>query len=166
MPPGGRLARGDSLVAPVVSPARLVWRIERAEDGAVVASGVAEPDTAPGTIRAGGLAPGAYRLVAGNRAAPFVVESWAPDLAWTASDTASLAAAARASGGALVARPAELAAALERLPRAGGAPSAEGLAARAFGLGTTPWAYLAVALLLLAEWALGRRALASPPPQG
>jgi len=161
MPEGGRVARGDTLVAPLAEGGRAEWRVERppggGDGGGVVARGVVEAD-APREVRAAGLPPGSYRLVveSGERAAePFVVETWAPDLAGTSADTASLAAAARASGGSVLGDDPVLD------PPARG--EAEFRATRALHLGTTPWGYLLAVLLLLADAALS---LARPLARG
>jgi hypothetical protein len=77
-----------------------------------------------------------------------VVETWAPDLAWTAADTASLGQAARASGGALLSDD-------PRVPQP--TRHIEATESRLLGFGTTPWAYVIVALLLLADWGLATR---------
>jgi hypothetical protein len=155
MPTGGRIAAGDTMAVPVGAAGDVAWRVERSGDSRdVVAGGGIESDEAPRAVRAGPFAPGAYALVVeaeGRREVePFVVETWAPDLAWTAADTASLAAAARASGGALLGSDPRIPPPVWRAPGSDGALR--------FGLGTTPWAYLALALLLAADWGLGRRA--------
>lgn len=163
MPPAGRVAPGSRLEAPVAADAAgaVRWRIERTDGpdtGEEAASGVLAEAAgeAERRIVAGPLAPGWYRLTAtaGSRRASeiFVVEMWTPDLAWTAADTASLGAAARASGGELL----TLTGPLSPLPQpaeTAGPPASR----RAFGFGTAPWAYLAAGVLLIAGWALGAR---------
>jgi hypothetical protein len=152
LPPGGRLARGDTLVATVVADGALEWRVER--DGDVVARGRTESGTGSRILRAGPFDPGIYRLVVDPDGSPrpasetFVVETWAPDLAWTAADTASLGQAARASGGALLSDDPRVPQPTRRLEATG---------SRLLGFGTTPWTYVIVALLLLADWGLATR---------
>jgi len=152
-PEGNRLSSLDERIARVIGfGSRARWRIEREAGGETVAEGELEAGDA-GVIRAGPLEPGIYRLEVetGDRAVRerFVVEARVPDLAWTAADTSGLAAAARESGGALLAADAAV-----PLPRAAGRSGA----ARTTGPGTSPWTYLVAALLLLADWGLaGRR---------
>ncbi len=161
LPADGRVPRGERLTAPLAPGASgaVEWRVEaRQANGSWrgVSHGRVAPDAAPRAVQAGPLAAGDYRLTA--RAAgvtfaePFVVESWTPDVAWTEADTASLAAAALASGGALLER-----APATPLPPAGANAASAGRLVR---LGTTPWPYLAAALLLLLDWGLTGRALA------
>jgi hypothetical protein len=155
LPAGGRLTAGERLAAPVEATGGVAWRIEREPGGEVVVSGEIEAGADP-VVRAGPFAPGIYRLLverdegAAFPSERFVVEAWAPDLAWTAADTASLARAARASGGELLG---EDEVALRPPARVTG-----GEGGAVIGLGTTPWLYLVAVLLLLADWGLGRRA--------
>jgi hypothetical protein len=165
MPSGARIAHGDTLALPVAEPGDVAWRVE-SQGGDVVARGTVESDAETRELRAGPFAPGVYRIVVegeGDAPAsrprrtvePFVVESWSPDLAWTAADTASLAAAARASGGTVVGSDA-------RIPPPERGDESRDTSGRALGVGTTPWVYFVVTLLLLADWGLGRRRLARP----
>jgi hypothetical protein len=120
--------------------------------GAEVGSGVSEPGAA--AIAIGPLSAGAWRLVVetdGRREVrALAVETWTPDLARTEADTAALAAAARASGGALLDSPPS------PLPSAA-APSA-GESGPMVGLGLVPWAFLLATALLLGHWAVAARA--------
>lgn len=158
MPANGRVPAGSRLEAPIATDfeADVDWRIVREPDGEAVASGSVEAGAPARAIVAGPFPPDAYELIAqagGRRARErFVVETWAPDLAWTAADTASLAAAARASGGRLLAG-----GPLPPLPASSGAPPAPA-EVRASGFGTAPWVFLLAAAFLLADWALARPA--------
>jgi hypothetical protein len=109
------LSLGERLIARLATDVagEVTWRVERASEtgpdpGTPVASGVLAAQAESREIIAGPFEPGSYRLVAEAAAdgwqvsEPFVVEPWIADLAWTAADTASLAAATRASGGALL----------------------------------------------------------------
>lgn len=151
LPPEGRVVAGDSLAARLVEgvgPVR--WRVTPAAGGAAVAEGVADG----GSIVVEPLAPGGWRLEVSadgrSETRAFAVEPWVPDLARTEADTATLAAAARTSGGGVAG--------------SGGAPLPAGLAAEArsagpvVGLGVIPWAFLAAVLLLLGHWAVAPRA--------
>lgn len=162
MPPGSRLSLGERLIARLATDVagKVTWRVERASEtgpdpGTPVASGVLDAQAELREIVAGPFEPGSYRLVAeaatdGWRVSePFVVEPWIPDLAWTAADTASLAAASRASGGSLFV-PGRLPE-LTRLDRNGAGAIG---ATRAARLGATPWPLLVVAVLLLADWTI------------
>jgi len=153
MPADGRATAGVPLEIPLADgTATLGWRVVPPGGGEPLASG----ETAAGdaAIRIGPLPAGAWRLEIagpdGRESHALAVEAWTPDLARTEADTASLAAAARASGGAL------LGDTPEPLPaptvRAGATPT------RAVGLGLVPWAFLAASLLLLAHWAVAARA--------
>lgn len=163
LPADGRVAAGAGLVAPIAAGVEeaLRWRVTDVT-GAVVDSGEVAAPAGGETIRVAPLAPGAYRLEAeagdgwrgGGR---FVVEASAPDLARTEADTAALAGWARRSGGRLLDGPPT-----GRLPAPAASPEGAPAAASTRGLGTRPWAYLAAALLLLADWAIGARALARP----
>lgn len=151
-PEGNRLSSLDERIARVIGfGSRARWRIQREPDGATAAEGeLAAGD--PGVIRAGPLEPGIYRLEVetGDRTVRerFVVEARVPDLAWTAADTSGLAAAARESGGVLLANDPTT-----PLPPATGRSGTT----RATGPGTSPWTYLVAALLLLADWGLAER---------
>jgi hypothetical protein len=162
MPAGSRLSFGERLVARLATDVagEVTWRVERGietepETSSPVASGVLAAQAESREIAVGPFEPGDYRLVAEASAdgwrvsEPFVVESWVPDLAWTAADTASLAAAARTSGGALSTQ-----SGLPELPdfdeRSGGSIDAT----RTARLGTTPWPLVLAAVLLLADWTI------------
>lgn len=159
LPEGARVVRGEPLRAEVLGdPGEVLWAVSAA-DGRPVADGRATPD--PAGIRAGPFPPGSYVLEAragdGRRTrSAFVVESWAPDLAWTAADGGSLARAAEASGGAVLgAAPHSPLAVAAGVNAALGMPPAGGPGR---GLGSTPWAYLLAAGLILGDWVLaGRR---------
>ena len=130
------------------------WRVERGDEE--VARGEVEPGDSTRTLSVGPFPPGTYRLVVtgsqGRTATePFVVETWSPDLAWTAADTASVAAAARGSGGAMIDPDGALPTLVEK---PGGEPATAG--GRRLGLGTWPWTHIMAALLILADWALAR----------
>jgi len=151
MPPGGRIAAGEPLVARLaegLGPAR--WRVTPAAGGAEVASGSAEGDT----IAVAPLPPGAWRLevTADGRTETraLAVEPWTPDLARTEADTASLAAAARASGGGV---PGADGASLPAPARV-----EAGTSGPVVGMGLVPWAFLLAALLVLGHWAVAGRA--------
>lgn len=151
MPLAGRISAVDTLAVAVAAEGDLAWRIERAAGGRVAEGVVGGSEER--TVRGGPLAPGVYRLVAeaqGRREVePFVVETWAPDLAWTAADTASLARAARTSGGGVLG-------AAPRLPSPVRATETV-RGGRTFALGTTVWTYFAVVVLLLLDWGFGAR---------
>ncbi|MGH7570521.1 MAG: hypothetical protein ACREMK_01575 [Gemmatimonadota bacterium] len=154
LPPGRVVPASEPLVVPVIEEAGpLRWRVDRS--GQEVARGELAAEAASGIV-VGPLPPGEYRLrVEGSqgRAAsePFVVERWSPELAWTAADTAGLAASTRRSGGAMLGSDGSL-------PELQGAPG--GVLAEAdtrrLDLGTWPWTFLIGALLVLADWAIAR----------
>jgi hypothetical protein len=152
MPAEGRAPAGVPFEIPLAEGAApLEWRVVPASGGPPVASGAAALEDR--AIALGPLAAGAWRLevVASGRreTRALAIEAWTPDLARTEADSGSLAAAARASGGALLgASPAPL-----PVPAASDAPSG----GRAVGLGLAPWAFLAATLLLLAHWAVAGR---------
>jgi hypothetical protein len=153
MPADGRVRQGSTLEARLAGGGgRVEWRVVPAAGGAATASGVAEADA--DRIVVDPMPPGAWRLevtVAGRREVrAFAVEAWVPDLARTEADPASLAAAARASGGEV------LAAEPTPLPSAAVARASE--AGPVVGLGLVPWAFLFAAGLLLAHWAVAARA--------
>ncbi|HUP18492.1 MAG TPA: hypothetical protein VM778_00915, partial [Gemmatimonadota bacterium] len=147
----GRLAPGEPLRAevPGESSPPLRWRVsgERGE--------VAEGTAGPAGIRGPALPAGVYTLeaedAAGRRGrARFVVETWAPDLAWTAADPEGLRRAAEPSGGALLGS--------GQLPSLAAPPARPAVpAAPGRGLGETPWSYLLAVALVLGDWALGAR---------
>lgn len=153
LPEDGRVAAGEPLEVARADPAgRLEWRVLPADGGAEARSGVSEPGAA--ALAIGPLSAGAWRLVVetdGRREVrALAVETWTPDLARTEADTTALAAAARASGGALLdAPPSPLASAA--------APSASE-AGPMVGLGLVPWAFLLATALLLGHWAVAARA--------
>lgn len=162
MPPGSRLSLGERLIARLASDVvgEVAWRVERSTEtgpdpDTPAASGVLAAQAESREITAGPFEPGSYRLVAEAAAAgwqvsePFVVEPWVPDLAWTAADTAGLAAAARTSGGALSTQnsPPELP---DFETRSGGSIGAT----RTARLGATPWPLVLAVVLLLADWTI------------
>jgi hypothetical protein len=120
-----------------------------------VASGLLAAQAESREIAVGPFEPGTYRLVAEAAAdgwrvsEPFVVEPWVPDLAWTAADTASLAAATRASGGALLHQEG-----LPELPGLEHRPESAIDARRTVRLGATPWPLVLAAILLLTDWTI------------
>ncbi|HUF89153.1 MAG TPA: hypothetical protein VMR66_04145 [Gemmatimonadota bacterium] len=149
MPPGGKVAVGEPLVVPLAEgpgPAR--WRVTPIGGGAEVASGNAEGDT----IAVAPLPAGAWRLevTADGRTETraLAVEPWTPDLARTEADTATLAAAARASGGGDA----------EGTPLPAAATVEAGTPGPVVGLGLVPWAFLLGALLVLGHWVVAARA--------
>ena len=151
MPEAGRVAAGERLEARRADPAgRLAWRVVAA-GGAEAASGVSEAGDP--SVAVGPLPPGAWKLEleAGGRRErrAFAVEAWSPDLARTEADTATLAATARASGGAVVDG-------AEPLPRAEAQGAFE--PGPIVGLGLAPWAFLLATILLLLHWAVAARA--------
>ena len=162
MPAGSRLSVGERLVARLAADVagEVTWRVEPASETesdtpTPVTSGVLAAQAESREIAVGPFEPGSYRLVAeaatdGWRVSePFVVEPWIPDLAWTAADTASLAAAARASGGALLTQ--------NGLPELRDFNERSGSsidATRTARLGTTPWPLVLAAILLLADWTI------------
>ena len=152
MPETGRVAGGERLeVRRTDIAGRLAWRVVPAGGGAEAASGTAAPGAA--SIAVGPLPAGAWNLEldAGGRRErrAFAVEAWSPDLARTEADTAALARAARASGGAIVDAAAPLA-----HPESAGASEPGPVV----GLGLAPWAFLVATLLLLLHWAVAARA--------
>jgi hypothetical protein len=168
MPVGSRLAVGEHLVARLAADVvgEVTWRVEPAtetgsETPLPVASGVLATEPASREIAVGPFEPGTYRLVVeaadGWRVnEPFVVDPWVPDLAWTAADTASLAAAARASGGAMLTEDS-----LPELSRADRGLEHAIDATRTARLGTTSWPLIVAAILLLADWAIALASRAS-----
>ncbi|MEJ2152033.1 MAG: hypothetical protein P8Y29_03550 [Gemmatimonadota bacterium] len=162
MPVGSRLSVGELLVARLAADVagEVTWRVEDAsgsEPGTStpVASGVLAAQDDSREIAVGPFEPGSYRLVAEAAtdgwqvSEPFVVEPWIPDLAWTAADTASLAAAARLSGGALSTQTG-----LPELPGSDDRSESSIDATRTARLGGTPWPLLLAAILLLADWTI------------
>jgi hypothetical protein len=162
MPVGSRLSVGEFLVARLAGDVagEVTWRVERAaeaerESPTPVASGLLAAQAESREIAVGPFEPGTYRLVAEATAdgwrvsEPFVVEPWVPDLAWTAADTASLAAATRASGGALLHQ-----AGLPELPGLEHRPESAIDAGRTVRLGATPWPLVLAAILLLTDWTM------------
>jgi hypothetical protein len=152
MPAAGRAPAGVPFEIPLVEGAApLEWRVVPAAGGAPAASGAA--GIGDRAIAVEPLAAGAWRLelaAAGRRETrALAIESWTPDLARTEADSGSLAAAARASGGAL------LGAAPAPIPPPAAGDAASG--GRAVGLGLAPWAFLVATLLLLAHWAVAAR---------
>ncbi len=162
MPVGSRLSVGERLVARLAADVvgEVTWRVEPATETELdtptpVTSGVLAAQAESREIAVGPFEPGSYRLVAeaatdGWRVSePFVVEPWIPDLAWTAADTASLAAAARTSGGALSMQPD-----LPELPDFDERSGSSIDATRTARLGGTPWPLVLAAILLLADWTI------------
>ncbi len=154
MPPGRVVPASVPLRVPVLEDAGAMrWRVDGA--GQEVTQG--ELDTADSTgIVIESLPPGEYRLsvedARGRTASePFVVERWSPELAWTAADTAGIAAATRRSGGALLGSSGSLLTLEE-----GSAEDFVGADAPRLDLGTWPWTFLIAALLILADWAIAR----------
>lgn len=153
--PGRAVPASEPLRAVVAGDAGEVrWRVTRG--AGEVARGELAADDPGRAIVTGPLAPGEYRLdveAAGGRRAsePFVVEHWTPELAWTAADTTAVAAAARRSGGELMA---------DEGPLSPLEPGAAGKLLepdpRRLRLGTWPWTFLVAAALVLADWALAR----------
>lgn len=168
LPAGSRVARGGTLEASVSRgvESAVSWRVE-SEAGDRLATGEVPAPAGGRAFHAGPFPPGSYRLLVetaeGRRGGGrFVVESWAPDLARTEADSASVALAARATGGGLLAGPPD-----GRLERPTAGASAARPAGSPRGLGTRPWGYLAAAVLLLLDWALASRgALARPERAG
>jgi hypothetical protein len=153
MPADARVPLGSSLTVGLAEDAgRTNWRVVPSGSGAAIASGVVEPGAA--AIVVDRLPPGAWRIEVESadrrESRAFVVETWAPDLARTEADTASLAAAARASGGAVL----EVGTAV--LPPVLASRVSE--AGPIVGLGLVPWAFLLATVLLLAHWAVAARA--------
>lgn len=162
MPAGSRLSVGEPLVARLAADVtdEVAWRVEYAngsEPGpsTPVASGVLTAQAESREIAVGPFDPGSYRLIAEAAtdgwqvSEPFVVEPWIPDLAWTAADTASLAAAARMSGGAFSTQNG-----LPELPGADERSESSIAATRTARLGGTPWPLVLAAVLLLADWTI------------
>ncbi len=155
MPPGRAVPASEVLRVPVVEDAGpLRWQVERS--GEVVAQGERDTTEAAPAIVVESLPPGEYRLkVEGSRgraaSEPFVVEPWSPELAWTAADTAALAAVVRRSGGAMLGEDGPL-------PLLRGASTEEigDAETRRLDLGTWPWTFLIAAFLILADWAIAR----------
>jgi hypothetical protein len=153
MPADGRVPLGSTLEARLAEgTGRVQWRVVPAAGGAATASGVAEADA--DRIVVDPMPPGAWRLeatAAGRREVrAFAVEAWAPDLARTEADTASLAAAARSSGGKVLGA--------ERVPLPSATVARASEAGSVVGLGLVPWTFLLAAGLLLAHWAVAARA--------
>lgn len=153
LPEDGRVAAGQPLEVARADPAgRLEWRVVPAGGGAGAKSGVSEPGAA--AIAIGPLSAGAWRLLVETddrrEVRAVAVETWAPDLARTEADTTALAAAARASGGALLESP--------PAPLPATAASSAGGSGPMVGLGLVPWAFLLATALLLGHWAAAARA--------